>query len=368
MINNKIKIIYLIDSFSLGGAEKFLLDLCKNIDKNRFTVEVAAVVFAGPLLKEFAKLDIKVKVFKKKSKLGLGLLWQLYKYIKAVKPDIVHTNLFGADTWGRQAAILARVPIIVATEHNINLNESKFKKIIKLFLSKFTSRIIAVSQGVKDYSVKTEKISADKIKIINYGIDLHKFTFRGYQEINSPKTIKAVCVARLEEQKGHNYLIEAMPAIIKDYPEFTLHLIGAGSLANKLKQQVKDLKLEDKVKFHGQSFDIAKLLPQMDLFILPSLWEGLGIVILEAQAVGLPVLASNIPAVNEVVKNEQTGLLFQPKNSQAIVEAVNHLLANQQLAKDLVNNAYQQVKTDFNVEKMVANYSQLYLDLINKNK
>ncbi|MFC1598719.1 glycosyltransferase [Patescibacteria group bacterium] len=368
MTDNKIKIVYLIDSFSLGGAEKFLLDLCQKIDKNKFEVHVAAVVFAGPLLKEFEKLDIQIKVFNKKTKLGLGLLWQLYKYLKHTKPQIVHTNLFGADTWGRVAALLARVPLIVLTEHNINLDEPKFKKLIKLVLSKFTTKIVAVSQGVKEYTVQTEKINKEKIQTIYYGIDLNKYQFRGYQAIDQQKTINAVCVGRLEEQKGHQYLIAALPLILKNYPSFKLHLIGAGSLADKINRQVKDLNLTDNVKFYGQRMDVSELLPQMDLFILPSIWEGLGIVLLEAQAVGLPVLASNIPAVNEVVKHEQTGLLFEPKNSQAIYEQVKHLIADQKLAENLVNKASLQIKNDFGLDTMVQNYANLYLDLINKTK
>jgi glycosyltransferase involved in cell wall biosynthesis len=359
----KIKIVYLIDTFYIGGAERLLLDICKNIDKTKFEVYVAAVVCGGSLEQEFRQLDIDVKVFNKKSKLGFGLIKQLRAYLKEIQPQIVHTHLFGADTWGRLAAIFSRVPIIISTEHNINLNENWLKKFLKFVLARFTTKIIAVSQGVKDYSVKIEKIKPQKITVIYNGIDLAKFTYRGYQPLKPQKSIKAVVMARLEKQKGHQYLIKALPLIIKQYPNFKLYIIGTGSLENKLKKQVKQLNLQDNVVFKGKILQPEKILQQMDLFILPSVWEGLGIAILEAQAVGLPVLASNIPGPDELIEANKTGLLFEPKNSGAISKKVKELLAQPELAEQMVKQAREQVESKFSLKQMVNNYTDLYLNL-----
>lgn len=366
-MSKKIKILYLIDSFSLGGAEKFLLNLCRNLDKEDFEIHVAAVVFGGTLEDEFRSLGIEVKIFNKKGKLSLPLIWQLRRYIKQINPDIVHTNLFGADTWGRIAAILAKTPIIISTEHNVNLDEPHYKKLIKLILSWFTTKIIAISEGVRDYSIKVEKIKSAKIKLIYYGIDLDKFNFRGYRQIDLTKPINAVTVGRLVPQKGHKFLIEALPLIMANYPNFKLHIIGAGKLENDLKEQVKGLGLEESVIFYGQRLDVENIFPKMDLFILPSLWEGLGLVLLEAQAVGVPILAADIPSVSEIIKDEETGLLFPVKNSPAIGQKVNYLLSYPAIAQKIVNNAHNIVSEKFSLRKMVDNYSSLYKQLI-KNR
>ena len=363
---NKIKIVYIISSFALGGAEKLLLDLCRKLDKEKFEIYVCSMTGSGPLHGEFEKLDIKVTVFFKPTKLGLGVIWQIFKYLKSIKPQIVHTHLFGGDTWGRIAAIWAKVPVIISTEHNINLDESFVKKLVKLILSWFTNKIIAVSQGVKEYSIAIEKIKPAKIEVIYNGIDLNKFTFHGFKplEINN---IKAIVVARLHEQKGHKYLLEAMPMICKKYSNFILNIVGTGDLLKNLKEQAASLGITNKVIFLKQQLEIEKILPQMDLFILPSVWEGLGIAILEAQAVGVPVLASNIGGLKELIEQKKTGLLFEPKNPPAIFAAVDLLLSNPELAKHMVEQAHRQVQEKFTLEKMVNGYSDLYLSLVKDN-
>ena len=360
----KIKIVYIINSLALGGAERLLLDLSRLLNKEKFEISVCTVNGSGPLLPEFEKLNLKVKIFQKKTKLGLGVLWHIFKYLQEIKPQIVHTHLFAGDTWGRIAAILARVPIIITTEHNLNLNESWLKKKIKLVLSWFTDNIIAVSRGVKDYSVEIEKINPKKIAIIYNGIDLKKFSFRGYKPIELDKKINAVVIARLEEQKGHKYLLDAMPKICPKYPNFILNIIGIGSLMIDLKNQVERLGINNKVVFWEQQLEIEKILSQMDLFILPSVWEGLGIVILEAQAVGVPVLAAEVGGIKEIVINKQTGLLFPAKNSEAIFNSVDLLISNPEIAKNLITNAQKQVTERFSLEQMVNDYQNLYIELI----
>jgi len=362
-MTEKIKIVYIINSFALGGAEKLLLDLCRQLDRQKFEPYVCTAVAGGPMAEDFEALGLPVKIFIKKSKLGLGVIWQLVKFLKEVKPQIVHTHLFGGDTWGRIAAILAGVPIIISTEHNINLDESWLKKLIKFKLAIFTKKIIAVSQSVKNYSVKKEKINPKKIAVIYNGIDLHKFSFRGYQSIDLHNKISAVTIARLEPQKGHYYLIDAMPLIIKKYPNFILNIVGAGNLENELKNQAKDLGLQDHVVFWGRRTDPENILPAMALFILPSIWEGLGIAILEAQAVGVPVLASKVGGIMEIIESGKTGLLFAPKNSEAIFQSIEKLLSDSDLQQKIVKNAHEQVKEKFSLENMVQAYEDLYLEL-----
>jgi glycosyltransferase involved in cell wall biosynthesis len=361
-MDRKIKIVYLVDTFFVGGAEKLVLDLAKNLAPDKFEVQAAAVICGGPLREDFEKLGIAVKVFYKKSNLGLELIWPIYKYLKASQPDIVHTHLFGADTWGRIAAILARVPVIISTEHNINLNQNRLKKIIKLILSWFTAEIIAVSFGVKDYAHKIEKIKAEKIEVIYNGIDLQKFIWRGYQPIKTDK-IEAITVGRLAEQKGQQYLIEALPFILQEYPNFKLNIIGTGRLEHHLKNLAQSLGVFDHIKMWGERSDVSQILSTMDIFILPSLWEGLGLVILEAQAVGLPVLACKIPGVEEVVIDNQTGLLFSPKDPRAISQAVAKIISQPELAKTVVEQSRKQVEAKFALQHMVSAYTNLYLKL-----
>lgn len=345
-----------------------LLNLCRFLDKEKFEIVVYSVIGSGPLLSEFEKLGIKVKVFNKKTKLGFGVIWQIFKNLKRYRPQIVHTHLFAADFWGKIAAILAGVPVIITTEHSVNLEESVFKQKVKVLLSYFTDKIVAVSQAVRNHYVEKVKIRGTKVIVIYNGVDLNRFVFRGFRPIDLTKPINAVMVARLEEVKGHKYLIEAMPLILGRYPNLILNIVGDGSLRKKLEEQARDLKLSDKIVFWREVLEPEKIFSKMDFFILPSLWEGLGISLLEAQAFGLPVLTSDIPGATEVVEDGKTGLLFEVKNPQAISKSIDRLLSNPKLQEKLVQEANKQVREKFDLQIMVRAYIDLYLDLLRSKR
>lgn len=367
-MGEKIKIVYIINSFALGGAEKLLLNFCRALDKNKFEIAICTVTGGGPLEEEFEKLGVQIKIFSKKNKLGLGVIWQIKYFLKEFRPQIVHTHLFAADFWGKLAAILAGVPVIITTEHSVNLEEGWLKEQIKRLLSLKTDMTVAVSNAVKDFYVNKVGLNAKKMVVIYNGVDIGKFQFRGFRPIDLAREIKAIIVARLAEVKGHRYLVEAMPLILKKYPNFILNIVGAGNLLDELKKQAEALGVGERIKFLGEILEVETIFPQMDLFILPSLWEGLGVVLLEAQSIGLPVLTSNIPGTVEVVEDGQTGLLFTPKEPQAIFESVSRLLASPKLQEELVNNAHKQVVQKFDLNKMVGSYVNLYLDLMKQRK
>jgi glycosyltransferase involved in cell wall biosynthesis len=357
--DNKINIIQIIPTLLRGGAELLLLDLAKNLDRNRYNISILSFK-GGPLEKDFEEQGIEMEIIGKKNK--LEILWQIYKYLKNKKPQIVHTHLFGADTWGRIAAIKARVPVIITTEHNINLSEGYFKRLIKKFLSLFADRIIAVSEGVKEYSIEEEGINPDKIEVIYNGIDLNNFPFRGSKEI-SLENIKAGVIARLREQKGHIFLIRALPQIINKYPGFRLKIIGGGELESGLKEAVSRLNLNKYVEFFGDRQDILQILNELDLFILPSLWEGLGMSVLEAQAVGVPVLVSNTGGLKEIVRDKINGVLFEPGDSGSIFEAIDWALRNKAELPKIVSAGRKNVEDNFDLRQKIKKYEEVYQEL-----
>jgi len=361
MNDKKIKLVQIITSLGYGGAERLLFDLVRNLDKKNYDVSVVCVVRGGPLVKEFENLGIDVKIIGKPTKLGLGAVYKIYKYLKVKKPKIVHTHLFGGDTWGRMAAILARAPVIISTEHNINLDEGFIKRVFKRFLSGLTTQIIAVSQAVKDYSVKTDRINPDKIEVIYNGVDLKKF-YNPRPEFFANKIPVIGVIARLDEQKGHRYLLEAL-ARIKDY-NFEVWLVGDGSLKNKLAKQAEALSIKNKVKFFGAKDDVRPILDKIDLFVLPSLWEGLGIAVLEAGAAARPVISTKVGGVPEIISDKKTGLLVEPKDPAGLAEAIKWILENQLKAQTMALALQKEVKEKFSLEKMVKEYDSLYQSLV----
>lgn len=347
----------------VGGAQTFLIELIRNLDKTKFEAKVVTIVEKGILAKDLAQLGVEITHIHKKSRVDLGLIFKLKNYIKLYKPDIVHTQLFGSDTLGRIAAFLAGVKVIITTEQNINPDEGTAKKLVKSILQHVNKKIVVISEGVKNYSIKKDKIKPAKIKLIYNAVDLEKFSFRQFKPIDL-NNIKAGVVARFDQQKGHKYLLQAMPQIIAKYPGFKLILAGTGSLEAELKKLVQDLNIENNVEFIGVRHDITRLLHRFDLMIMPSIWEGLGIAVIEAQASGIPVLVSNVPGMSELVEQGQTGYLFKPENPDAIFQALDHFLSNPENHEQVIKNARKQCEQNFGIKKMISEYEKVYKEFI----
>jgi glycosyltransferase involved in cell wall biosynthesis len=359
----KIKIIYIITNLNFGGAEKLLLDIVRYLDKSRYEVKVLTVMGDGPLVLDFEKAGVAVKIFEKKNKLGIGVIWRIYKYLKQEKPQIVHTHLFGGDTWGRLAAILARVPIIISTEHNTNLDEGFLKRLVKKILSFFTKKIIAVSQAVKNYSVVVDHINEKKMIVIPNGIEIDKFMMIPEKEYSRPPVIGII--GRLEKQKGHEFLFEALN-LIKNIP-WALWVVGQGSLGPRLEKLAKDLDLRERIIFLGARRNIRELLGQIDIFVLPSLWEGLGLAVLEAAAAGKPIVASRVGGVPEIIEDGKTGILVEPKNIKSLAEGLERVLLREGEAREMGRRAKKEI-VKFDVKNMIVAYEKLYERLITNRK
>ncbi|MBI5071375.1 glycosyltransferase [Candidatus Falkowbacteria bacterium] len=358
----KIKIIHIITGLPFGGAETMLFDLARRLSADNFEVKVATAVRGGPLVQDFKEAGIEVRIFEKRGKIGLGLIFKLWRFLRREKPDIVHTHLFGGDTWGRIAAVLARVPIIISTEHNTNLDEGWAKRKLKKFLSHFTKKIVAVSEAVKNYSVVYDKIRAKKIVVVQNGIDLEKFISSSEKDFGDPPIIGVV--GRLEEQKGYKYLFEALN-LIKTIP-WILWVVGDGSKKSELERLAKDLNLRERIIFLGARRNIAEILNQIDIFVLPSLWEGLGIAVLEAAAAGKPIVASRVGGIPEIIEEDRTGILVEPKNVKSLADGLEHILLGSAEAKEMGARARAMAEEKFGVEKMVGSYENLYKELVNK--
>lgn len=359
MLHNKIKVVHIITSLYFGGAERLLFDLVSEIDRDKFDITVITVVDGGPLVADFVKNGVPVLVNKKNSWLGLGLVWRLNKQLREIKPDIVHTHLFGGDAWGRLAAIFARVPVIISTAHNSDMDEGRIKKIIKFILSFGTKKVVAVSRAVKDYVVEVEKIPASKMIVIYNGVRREKF-FDAEPSVFENSMVRLAVIARLAEQKGHDILLEAA-AKMKN-KNVLLRFLGSGPLEAALKTRASELGIAKRVEFLGAQSDVAAFLKQTDIVVLPSRWEGLGLVLIEASLSARPIVAARVGGVPEVIEDKKNGLLVPANNPERLAQAIDWLIDHPKEARAMgwraCNNAER-----FDLGQMVANYEKLYLQL-----
>lgn len=365
----KIKITYVLPSLDRGGAERFFVDLIKNLDRQVFEPSLLLYKKSGKWQEELDELGLRVIVLQKNKKFDPLNFWKIYKSIKSLQADIVHTQL-GGDVYGVLAAKLARVKKIISTEVNINHNETKLYNRIKSFSLKFSDQIIAVSKAVKKDASLRYKYQEKKAVVIYNGIDVDNFPLLALKTEAERKNRngKINCVfgtiGRLEKQKGHKYLIKAFKESgIKDAK---LLIAGEGSLDKSLKALIKKLRLKSRVELRG-SVKASEFFKEIDIFVFPSLWEGMGIVLVEAALSGRPVIFSDVMGANEVLDKNMAWPL-KAKNVKSWAKELAQLKDdyNSPGVALKVLKARNSMLERFDIKKIAKQHEELYLHLLNK--
>jgi len=351
----KIKVLHIIPTLSNGGAERLAADLCRFLDKEKFEVKVVAMKSGGERAAELKKAGIEVEISGRERSI-LFDFFPLLKIAKAFKPDIIHTHLFGADIFGRIIAKIIGVKKVICTEQ-MNFDEVFYHKFFKKLTNGMVWKIIAVSQAVKDYVIKVEGANPKKIEIIYNATEVNKFLDenRNY-ELSSQ--IKIGSLGRLTKQKNFQCLIKALALLPEK--DFVCCLAGQGELKVELEKEIEKLNLTEKVKLVGYQNDVPSFLKSLDLFILPSSWEALGIAVLEAGAAGLPVIASAVDGLKEILEDKGTALLFKSNDSEDLAEKINCLLERSDERKRLGQNLLAEVKNKYDIGVIVKKYEALY--------
>lgn len=301
----------------------------------------------------------------------LMAFYTLYKLFKKEKFDVVHTHSSKTGVLGRIAAKLAGVPMVVHTVHGFSFPaaQNKLTKLIYFIMefvgSKFSDKIICLHQDDKNIAVNKLKTKEANITIIPNGVNVEEFSPLPKVGENKCKVIGMV--GRLWPQKDPITLAEACVELCKRRDDFELRFVGGGELEEQLKKIITDAQLRDRIKLLGWKSDIAAQLREFDIFVLPSLWEGMPLAILEAQSTELPCVVSNIQGNNHLVTDNFDGLLFEPKNVSSLVKALEKLLDDPELLSYLAKNARNKIKSDFDINVRTKQICKLYSDKLGLN-
>jgi glycosyltransferase involved in cell wall biosynthesis len=289
------------------------------------------------------------------------------KYVVEQKTHVVQTNLFLGNTIGRIAAILAGVKVIVSVEHNTYRWKNIIHKIIDRLLARKTKKIIAVSAEVRRFTIAQEKLPPDKVVTIYNGIDINKFQKDNLdsKEISKELAIEKVdlvlgSIGRLEPQKGFQDFLVILPEIVKKNKKVKYIVAGDGTYRNELEKIVSSKGLQRNVQFTGERDDIPDILNVFDLFIFPSHYEGLGMVVLEAMAMEKVVIASNIPQVKEIITDGVNGFLLDFSRKDMVISLIDNLTAQPHNLLEIGQRARVRVREMFTIEEMVKNHENLY--------
>jgi glycosyltransferase involved in cell wall biosynthesis len=360
------------DTTSFGGSEQMVLTLLEVLDRSLWRPVLVYRPHPGvmPLVERARKLDVNtmpVPAVGLEGKQGLRQMLRFVRVLRRERPAVFHAHLCGWPrcTFGILAAILARVPAIVATQHFFQGKPSRHLILRQQVVFLGVHRYIAVSHDMAMNLRNTLRFTAPKMQVVHNGITLAPFSRPGHSswEVNRPQGGRGpsiLTLARLIKNKGLSYLISAAVLV----PEAVFVVVGEGHDRGLFEAEAEALGVADRVKFLGQRDDIPDLLRDCDLFILPSLHEGLPISVLEAMAAGKPVIATAIGGIPEVVVRGQTGLLVPPADPPALAKAIRTLLGDPILARDLGTAGRARVQREFSAELMVQRTTQIYSELL----
>ena len=367
MVKRKRNILFIVNGLSIGGGEAKLLELVQGIQNqysDDFNCIVCSVGMGGPLQKSFEALNVKLRIYPKKNAHDLSLVYKVARLIREEQIDIIQTTLFYADVIGAYAAWLTGVRNVISWEAVTQPYSLKHMMAYRL-AAKWFAVSVAVSNAIRDEVMQKRHVGLEKTQTIHYGVDLEAYhpaknhILHELLGLNSDVCIVST-VARLTPQKGHVYLIPALPDIVKAYPQAHFVFIGDGPLRNSLETQCRELEITEHVHFLGFRDDVAALLQSSDLFVLPSLYEGLPNVVLEAMACGLPVIATAVDGTPEAVVEGETGFLVEPKDPEALKTALMALINNRGLRQEMGMKSRTRVEQYFSLERQIKEFIALY--------
>ncbi len=378
-----LSILLLGSQMATGGAQRVLLDQGRWFHKRKHAV-IAAFFYDreglnGKYDEECAFPVINLHAWRPGSGLAnlfylIGGLVRLYRLVRKERFDVIESFTHHANLLSLPVAWAAGVPVRVAGHHGRieQLPAWLCRLHTRVVNSRITSSLVAVSNRVQSYAIEVEAIAPEKIMVIpnrhalRSPAQLSSNERAGYcQELGlHPDGLLVFSVGRLTEQKGHIYLLEAIPGVIEQFPRTVFAIAGDGPLRAELEASAQRLGVSESVHFLGMRSDVPALLQMAHIFTLPSLWEGLPIALLEAMAAGLPVVATRVEGVDEVIVDGENGLLLPPADPESLKIALLRLLAQSDLRVNLGMAGKTLVQGSFSLDQMGKRYEDLFVRLL----
>jgi glycosyltransferase involved in cell wall biosynthesis len=364
-----IRLLLIVPTLDRCGAEKQLTLLATGLPRDRFDVHVCALTRSGPLLEPLEKAGIPVTVIGKSWKVDPPAYRRLARHIADLKPDIVHTWIFAANAYGRQAAFRAGVKHVIASERCVDPWKRWHELAIDRYLARKTERIVVNSTGVRDFYVG-HGISEDLFVTIPNGVSASAAvepTPREeiLRELGLPANARLIgAVNRLWPQKRIKDLIWGADLLKCVRDDTHLLIIGDGPQRWRMERYNYQMTTDDLVHFLGERDDVPRLLPHFDCLWLASSYEGQSNAIMEAMSAGVPVVATDIPGNRDLVVNDQTGFLVAVGDRAAIARQTKLLLEDRELAERMGAAGRQRMLEEFSVEKMVERHGAFYEQVV----
>lgn len=361
-----VRIAFCITDLDVGGAERMFVELVTRLDRSRWEPRVFCLSGPGALVERLQSNGIPVTCFGAKDVRDLGVIWRLAKELEKIRPALMQCFLFHANLVGRIAAWWAGVPRVVC---GIRVAERRSR--VPLWLDRWTQGLVdhnvCVSRAVAEFSIQSAGLAESKVSVIPNGVDFERFSTATAIERASLGLTDApliLFVGRLDPQKAPFVLLEAFARLSQRHGDWQLLLVGEGPLRQSMTDWIAQHQHTKNICLIGFRSDVPQLLKTADVLVLPSLWEGMPNIVLEAMTAGLPVVVSRVEGTDELISDRETGLLATPGSVEDLERKIELVLNDREFSAKLAFAAQQSISKGFTVDKMVASYEQLYLRLL----
>jgi len=392
----KRRILHLIETLGHGGAEHQLVLNATGLNHSEFESVVCHIRSPSHLAPRIEDAGVPVHKLDlpRRKRNWPRAIAKIRSIAKKERIDLIHTSLFEADIVGGAAGRAAGVPVVntfcnIGSEperlidakkhelgHNYGMKNWAAMELWGNFLRRCDTHHIAISKAVQESAARTYKIPTDRMTVIYRALP------PSTEEPANRETLAAIeaelgvedaypimlNVGRLAPQKGQRYAVEALPEIVAKFPKARLLIVGEGWLQPDLTKTAEELGVAANLQFLGRRDDVPALMSMSDLFLFPSNFEGLGVSLLQAAAIGIPCIASNVGPVPEVLTHQETGLLVPPQDPQKLADAVIELASDRDTARRLGDAAKARTRAFFTVERMVDAHAKVYGEVLDRTE
>lgn len=358
----------------MHGVKRLFAWMIPRFDRQRFNVSLVSLRrkdLSEDTLEEFG-VDVS---YLARHKFDARTYGHLLRVLRTKKADVVHLHGYGATTFGRMCAWRLGIPAILH-EHANHTDTPWFQKVADRLLAPHTDLAIAVSESTAEFTIRARQMPAERTKVVYLGAPLDEFArARSSEEVAAARaalgidgsTIAIGTVTRLMPSKGNQYLIEAVPEIIRHHPRARVLIIGEGELQADLEAQARALNVGDRLVFAGFQRDVAAVLSALDIIVFPSLWEGTPLTAFEALASGKPIVATDADGLLDILTDRKDAIVVRKRDAAALARAVNELIDHPEVAAELAREA-QRTGARYDIAAFVRKMERLYEILVDTSR
>ncbi len=358
----KYRVLHVIDSFDLGGAQTALLNLIRCTDRERFEPEVACMHGRGVFWEDFAALGVPVHSLSPAKWLPL-YVWRLARLLAARRFDIVHCHLFGANWIAKPVAALLSVRVRINHDQcNDRLrHDSRLARWLDTVTNRISTHVCAVSKSTRDFLVEREAMPESRVSVVYNGVDVERFTPAKPDEHKTTGAPLVAGVGRLVAQKDFTLFLEVAAELVRRNASVRFVIAGTGPEETELKARAAALGIAERVRFAGHVADPREIYAAADVLLLTSRYEGTPLTVLEAMASGVPVVASKLDGLDEILVDGEDSFLVSPGARVQFADRVAELLASAELRARFAAAARAKVTASFSAKTMAAQVEAIYL-------